>query len=166
MTLVIPDYIMPPQLEDGTATTDELDSVLGSPISQKIVRFLSVHSQLSVKELVELTNLSESQIHLILNKMTDCRLVDRYRKGIYQLSNEPFAKSLKEAYLTKLIELINNETYIIHRKLREGRFEDARERFQTLARLYQPLLRTRFQFIMSGLAHDFIDRKIEQKQFS
>lgn len=141
--------------------SENLDMVLGNPSTQKILRLLSIHPQLSVQEIKSLSNISESQIHLTLKNMVESKLVKRSSRGVYELSQSAFTKLLQEAYISNSIELVNDEISNIQDLLKQKEYNHAREKYKILLTVYLPLLKKHFHFIMSGLAHEFMDSRVE-----
>ena len=134
------------------------DSIIGNPSTSRVIRFLTIHPVLSVKQLMDFIGISESQIHLILKNMTDINLVKRQSRGLYSLSQEKSATSLKEAYKSRLLEYLNQEIYEIQEQLKLDLLPEAKQRFRRMSELYQPLLKTHFKKVMSSLSHEFLDR--------
>ena len=142
-----------------TLPIDELSKELGNPSIQKILMFLSIYESLSVSRLMELTELSESQLHLILTRMIKVNLLEKTSRGIYALSDEKFVAKLKEAYKSIIISNVSTQIDEIQSLLEENAYEKALTNFKELARKYEPILQTHFLFKMNALSHDFMDRQ-------
>lgn len=135
----------------------DYDGILGTPTSQQIIRWLSIWSDLSVKELCEKIGVSESQIHSTLRKLAGIGVVTKVRRGSYSLGTEPFVSHLKEAYLSNSTNLVNSNIYQIKQLLKRKEIEEAENLYNHLVKLYEPLLKERFSLVMHSLAHSFID---------
>ena len=135
----------------------DIDSTLGTPTSQQIIRFLSIWSELSIKEIQEKISLSETQIHNTLKNLTRIGVVIRIRRGTYSLNPSPFTENLKNAYVSNTTQIINRKIYDIKQKLKEKDIESANEEYDTIMLRYQPLLEERFSRMMHSLTHSFLE---------
>lgn len=144
-----------------TSSLDDLTKELGNPSIQKILMFLSIYESLSVSKLMELTELSESQLHLILTRMINVNLLKKIFRGIYALSDEPYVAKLKEAYRSMIISNVSSQIDEIQKLLKENSYDKALTNFKELTRKYEPILQTHFLFKMNAISHDFMDRQKE-----
>lgn len=135
----------------------EFDNSLGTPSSQKILRFLSVWNVLSFQTLRELTSISESQLHNSLKSLLSLNVISRKSRGIYSFSDNEFAIKIKSAYYSLAISLVNYKINEIETFLDDGRINQARDLFRKVDQEYSPLLSTHFDFVMDSLVHQFLD---------
>ena len=142
-----------------TLPLDDLSKELGNPSIQKILMILSIYESLPITKLMELSELSESQLHLILARMLNVNLLKKLSRGIYALSEENFVVKLKDAYKTMMISKISSQIDEIQLLLKENCYDKALTNFKDLTKKYEPLLQTYFLFKMNALSHDFMDRQ-------
>lgn len=135
---------------------NHFDSIIGNPSSSKILRMLTINDKLSVKELIELTQISESQLHVLLKNLLEINILIKVSRGIYGFSDHVFAKSIKEAYLEIIREYLNNSIYNIQELLKRGEKESAFELLKELIQMYKPFLEREFSRIMASLSHEFM----------
>lgn len=135
----------------------DFDSTLGTPTSQQIIRFLSIWSELSIKEIQEKISLSETQIHNTLKNLIRIGVVMKVRRGVYSLNPSPFTENIKNAYISNTTQILNNIIYIIKQKLKEKDIQRANEEYDNIILLYQPLLEEKFSRMMHSLAHSFLE---------
>lgn len=135
---------------------NHFDSIIGNPSSSKILRMLAINDKLSVKDLIELTQISESQMHVLLRNLVETNVLVKISRGIYSFSNRPFAISIKEAYVAIILEFISNTIYNIQELVKQGEKDKGFELLSDLIQLYKPLLESHFSRIMATLSHEFI----------
>ena len=138
---------------------NEFTKELGNPSIQKILMILTIYESLSVSRLMELSELSESQVHLILGRMLKINLLKKPSRGIYTLSDELFVTKLKDAYRTKIISNVSSQIDEIQLLLKKNSYEKALTYFKNLVKEYDPILQTHFLYKMNSLSHDFMDRQ-------
>ena len=142
-----------------TLPLDDISKELGNVSIQKILMILSIHESLPIAKLLELSELSESQLHLILARMIKVNLLKKTSRGIYALSDENFVVKLKEAYKAMIISNVSSQINEIQTLLKENSYDEALAYFKELSKTYEPLLETYFAFKMNALSHDFMDRQ-------
>ena len=142
-----------------STSIEDFTKELGNPSIQKILMILSINESLSVSRLMELSELSESQVHLILGRMLKINLLKKPSRGIYTLSDELFVTKLKDAYRTKIISNVSSQLDEIQLLLKANSYEKALTHFKELVKKYNPLLQTHFLYKMNSLSHDFMDRQ-------
>lgn len=136
---------------------EELETALGTTIAQKIIRLLSIWETLSIRELIQKSQSSESQIHNTLQRLIACDIISKESRGIYSLKKTPFTDKLAEAYREQVKELINEKIYQIMTLLDNKEFEKSDEELQELENKYQPLLKKYFTHQLSGITHMILD---------
>lgn len=141
---------------------DNYSNGLGNPSIQKLLFILTVHNQLPVNKLLEFSFLSESQLHLTLKKMMNINLVRRLTRGMYSLSEDQFVIKLKEAYLTKILDQINNKIIEIRELLKENDYERAFQLYKDIDLKFEPILNSHFSHLMNSISHEFLDRQLSQ----
>ena len=138
--------------------TETIDSILGTPSSQKILRLLYCWGQLSVKELISKTNLSESQIYNTLRSLESVNLVETVNRGLYSYTKNTFSMKLKEAYVSHLIQIIGKELHYLSSNIDKEDWKTIDERFTNLVTLWKPLLESNYPLKTSSLAGHILER--------
>lgn len=139
------------------SSSNDFDSILGSPSAQKIIKFLVVWEKLSVKDLAYKSSVSESQIHATLKNLKSISLIDHESRGIYTLSDSLFSRKLSEAYYTGILEEISKKITIIKKLIKDNDFDKAKTNFSLLKIHYDPFLKTHFLFIIDSLAKQILN---------
>ena len=143
--------------EQKTNEMQRLENAIGTPSAQKIVILLVTWQNLTIKELITKTKLSKSQIHTTLKNLQNIELVSMITRGKYAMANNKFAHLLQDAYTEKIFQTINKQIYLIKQALKGKDMETANELYDDLYEQYEPLLTKNFRYIMSSLAHRFIE---------
>ena len=120
--------------------TETVDSILGTPSSQRLLRLLFCWEQLPIKEIINKSNLSESQVYNTLRNLESIGLVKTISRGIYTHTDSSFTIKLKEAYLSQLVQLIGKELHYLSSELDKLAYEQLDKRFTVLVALWEPLL--------------------------
>ena len=145
---------------------DQIENVLGTPTSQKIIRLLVVWKSLNVQDLAEKSRISKPQIHTTMRKLKDQNMVVSPSRGSYTITDTPFMNLLKKAYYIRIVELINQQLYTVNKLLRVEKgsetvntenIEKAHEIYNYLVQQYNPILRESFKQQLNSLSHQFID---------
>ncbi|HKZ42356.1 MAG TPA: hypothetical protein VJ044_15435 [Candidatus Hodarchaeales archaeon] len=139
-------------------TTQSLDSVLGSPSSQRILRILLCWNELPTKKIVKKANLSDSQVYNTLKSLESIGLVTSPSRGIYSILKTPFSEKLGEAYLVQLVQLIGKELYLLGKNLDSFPFAELDKRFSLLVERWEPLIDKHFSSKASFLAEHILER--------
>lgn len=135
---------------------NQFDSVVGSARASKILRMLTIYDTLTVKELMDLTGISESQIHVLLRNLLAVQLLTKKSRGVYRISDLQHAQSIRNAYLSILLDFINKSIYEIQELLRNQEKDKAFNRLDELLTQYEPLLQQHFSRVMASLSHEFM----------
>lgn len=135
-----------------------LDQALGTVSAQKIFRLLTTWGTLSLKDLQIKGDISESQLHLIIQRLIKVKILYKEARGVYSLNSSPFVDRLAVAYMEQIKESINLKIYQIQNFLDEKQDEKADQLFQKLETLYNPVLTKYFSHQMSGLTHQVLER--------
>ena len=133
------------------------DQILGTPSSQIILRLLAVWENLSAKDIVKISELSESQVFTTLNRLLSINVIEKVQKGIYQFDSGKFPQFLKQAYTERSINHINKIIYEITNHLKNDELILAEEEYKDLILFYEPLLKRNFSHLLSSLSHSFLD---------
>jgi hypothetical protein len=136
---------------------DSMDSVLGTPSAQQILRILSTRDLIDLKELVRLTSLSHSQIQATLQNLIRIRLVVRQTRGIYKLNDSSMANNFKTTYLKTTIYFLNEQINIIFELLKKGEKDQAFAIFETISDKYSVILERNFSDILENLSHQLLE---------
>ncbi|HMF31670.1 MAG TPA: hypothetical protein VKK79_09660 [Candidatus Lokiarchaeia archaeon] len=134
-----------------------LDRYLGSPSSQKVLQLLTCWETLSVKEIALKAALSESQVHVTLNRLEKLDLVVKQAWGKYSFSNSKFASLLKTAYSAILEQIIGNEIYQLTKQMDNIPRETLEAQYSKIVDQWGPLLSAKFSFQMNELAGFFVE---------
>ena len=134
---------------------------LGNKSSQKIISLLTIWEMLSVEEIILKTGISRSQVHSCLKNLLNKRLLKRKSKGVYCLSNDNFMKLLREAYETKINQIINEKIHNIQKLIKNNEIEEAARLFKVVVAQYEPVLDRNFGLIISSLTHEFLDEILD-----
>ena len=86
-----------------TSPIEEDDKILGTPSAQKILRLFAIWENLTIKEILDKTTLSEGQIHKTLNNLQKIKLIRKRDKGFYQIESNFYSKAIQEAILNRTI---------------------------------------------------------------
>jgi DNA-binding transcriptional regulator GbsR (MarR family) len=136
---------------------NNFESVLGTPTAQKVIKLLVSWSSLSVQDLVIKSNYSKSQVHSTLKKLVAYNIIHSPSRGIYAFQDTPFSNLLKEAYMVKILELINSQIYHIKQLLKKNQLDEAEKKFSELIKQYHPVLQESFSSQLSSLSLRFIE---------
>ena len=136
---------------------EEDDKILGTPSTQKILRLFTIWETMTLREIIEKSELSEAQIHKTLINLQKISLVTKKDKGVYYLSNNSFSKTIQNAYINRLLPYISSIISEIHEELDKGNRDKAHDRFHYLGIKYEPILRKNFSYKMNSLVHRFLD---------
>ncbi|MFV2015224.1 MAG: MarR family transcriptional regulator [Candidatus Heimdallarchaeota archaeon] len=136
---------------------EAMDSILGTPSSQQILRFLSIRDFLSIKDFEKLTSLSHSQIQYTLQNLIKLGLVSRKSRGIYQLNESPLANNFKKTYLKSTTLYLNEQINLIFGLIDKGENDDAFVVFESIMKKYQAILEEYFADIMENLSHQMLE---------
>lgn len=136
-----------------------LNKILGTPSTQIVLQLLVCWDELAVKELIEKSKFSESQIHTTLQNLEKEGLVQKKSRGIYRLTESKFILSLKEAYLVKLEQLIGKQLYSLAEKIDILSLEELHRIWNELVELWNPILKKYFVIKASQIAGHIIDRE-------
>lgn len=134
-----------------------MDQILGTPSSQIILRLLAVWNNLSSKDIVKKSELSESQVFTTLNKLVSIKVIRKVQKGIYEFDSGKFPQYLKQAYIERSIIHINKIIYEISNHLKNNELIKAEEKYKDLMQFYEPLLKRNFSHLLSSLSHSFLE---------
>lgn len=145
------------QAIDKKTALGEIDNILGTPSSQKIIRLLVSWNLLSIKDIMEKSGLSESQTHATIKQLKQISLIMNQSRGIYKFADNKFAKQIQEAYYTSTIEIINWRISTIKKLLKEDKYQQAKVDYALLHQQYQPLLRLHFRLHMDSLAKRMLE---------
>lgn len=137
-----------------------LSKDLGNPSIQKLLFILTVYDQLPINKLLELSGLSESQLHLTIKKMLNIKLIKKITRGMYSLTDDQFMLRLKEAYKTKIVDDVNTKINEIWNYLKKNNLEESFNLFKEIDRFYGPILVTNFSYQLNSLSHEFLDKQI------
>lgn len=137
---------------------DDYERALGTPSAQKIIGLLTCWSSLSLKELVQKTGLSESQVHNTLNTLMDVSIVEKKSRGIYALSNSTFSEHLKSAYEDIIEQNVGNILYFLSNNIDTLPLPELEQTWKSLIDQWEPFLHERFSRKVSSLASHVVDR--------
>ena len=136
---------------------DQMDRILGTPSAQKIFRIMVCWEILPVKEIIDLSGLSESQVHATLLNLEKLTLIEKRSRGIYSSTDSSFSQSLKKSYLDQIIPVVGTIIFNLFKKISKAPKEEIWKEYVDLEKMYRPLLKKEFPFQMSSLVEEFIE---------
>lgn len=136
---------------------EEDDKILGTPSAQKILRLFAIWENLTVKEILDKTKLSEGQVHKTLNNLQKIKLINKREKGFYQIDSGFYSRTIQDAIVNRVIYFINDSLDEIEKKLEIGQREEAHTQFLYLDKNFEPILKKNFKFRLNSLVHEFLD---------
>lgn len=136
---------------------EAMDSIIGTPSTQQILRFLSIRDYLSIKEFITLTSLSPSQIQFTLQNLIKLGLVSRKSRGIYMLNETPLANNFKKTYLKSTTLYLNEQINFIFDLIDKGENNRAFRVFETIMKKYQSTLEEFYSDILENLSHQMLE---------
>ena len=142
---------------DVPSNPNELDKILGTASSQRILRILACWNSLSVNELSQKTNISLSQTHLTLKNLEKTNILKKITRGVYSYAENSFAQLLKQAYLSKCEEIVGKELYDLSKLMDHVAKEVFFERYKSLLDLWLPIIESKSKFQLSSLAESVLD---------
>ena len=78
---------------------EEEDKILGTPSSQKVTRLFAIWENLTIKEIIEKTDLSNARINKTLNNLIKINLITKRDKGYYLIASNSNSKALQEVQI-------------------------------------------------------------------
>nr|MDO8116853.1 hypothetical protein [Candidatus Sigynarchaeota archaeon] len=143
---------------DELSELKAVERSFGTPSAQKIIQALTCWEILTVKQLGEMTELSESQIHATLQSLINADIVKRESRGTYVLSDSPFAREVKVAYSALLERIIGKFMYNLAMHLDDMSPDDIATRLGYMLTRWKPMMETLYRTNLSSLAEYIIDR--------
>jgi transcriptional antiterminator len=143
------------------AELSELKNVersFGTPSAQKIIQILTCWETVTVKQLSEITELSESQIHATLQSLIEADIVKRESRGNYTLSDSPFAQELKVAYNALLERVLGKFMHNLTTRLDDMSPDEISTRLDYMIKRWKPMMEKLYRSKLSSLAEYIIDR--------
>ncbi len=137
---------------------NDLDRILGTPSAQNIIRTLACWEGLPVKELIEKTNLSESQIHTTLKNLIKIGIVTSPSRGYYQFTQTEVVKKIQEAYTSILIQSVGEDLYKIMKTSNEYTPEELATILGKLQEKWGPIIQNHYSRMFSSLIENMIDQ--------
>ena len=136
---------------------EEEDKILGTPSAQKILRLFAIFENLTLKEIIDKTGLSDAQIHKTLNNLQKINLITKKEKGNYQIAENSNSKAIQEAILNRITILINEDLKEIDNQLVSGNREEAHDKFLYLIKNFEPMLKRNFKYKLNSIVHQFLE---------
>ena len=143
------------------AELSELQAVersFGTPSAQKIIQIVVCWETVTVKQLSEISELSESQVHATLQNLIDADIIKRESRGNYILSDSPFARELKVAYESLIERVLGKFMYNLNNQLDELTPEEISDRLDYMVKRWKPMMEKLYRSNLSSLAEHIIDR--------
>lgn len=137
---------------------EDLESSLGTPSAQKILSLLVCWDDLTVREIVKKSQLSESQVHVTLRGLEQQEVVKKLRRGVYALSDAKFPTKLREAYLANIDQVIGRTLHELTKKLDELSPSQIAETLEVLITQWDPLVQENYKWKLSSLSEYIVDR--------
>ena len=143
------------------AELSELKNVersFGTPSAQKTIQILACWETVTVKQLSEITELSESQIHATLQSLIDADIVKRESRGNYTLADSPFAQEMKVAYSALLERVLGKFMHNLTTHLDDISPDEISTRLDYMLKRWKPMMEKLYRSKLSSLAEYIIDR--------
>lgn len=140
------------------ANIGEYEKALGKPSAQKIITLLTCWNSLSLKEIIQKTGLSESQVHNTLKSLIELNIILKKSRGIYAISNSKFAKHLKTAYEDIIKQTTGNILFDISKNIDTLPLSELETKWKDLIDQFEPFLKEHFSNQLSSLSSHIIDR--------
>ena len=137
---------------------ENIDSILGTPSAQRILRLLFCWGQLPASQLIKKSKLSESQVYNTLKNLESINIVETSSRGIYTYTKHDFSIKLKEAYLSQLIQLIGQSLHDLSSNLDKKSFNELDTEFTSLVTLWEPILDTHYPLKASSISGHILER--------
>jgi predicted transcriptional regulator len=144
-------------IDTGLSELDTLSRFLGTPSAQKVFQLMVCWKSLSKKDLIDKTSFSESQIYLTLNNLEKIGLIEKKSRGVYGLTDAKFTNLLKNAYLSKLEQIIGKELYFIGKNLDSLPSNNLIKLWSQLIDQWEPILNEKFPEKVSSLAGHILE---------
>ena len=138
-------------------TLDEVDSFLGTPSAQKILRILVCWDILPIKEIKKKSGLSESQVHATIRNLQKIGIIEQESRGLYKLSLNKFPQLLKEAYLVFLNQVVGQSLYNLSKNLDNLTHEEVSKKLVFLMNQCKPILEQNYASKIASLAEYLVD---------
>jgi len=137
---------------------EEYEKALGTPSAQKIIALLTCWNSLALREIVQKTGLSESQVHNTLNSLREVEVVSKKSRGIYSLSRSKLATHLSTAYADIIEQTVGNSLYFLSKNIDTLPLPELEKRWKALIDQWEPFLTAHFSHQLSSLSSHIIDR--------
>lgn len=134
----------------------DYESKLGTPSSQKILNILICWKILPIKEIIELSGLSDSQVYLTIKNLETLYIVKQESRGIYSLTENQYTLNLEKAYTSILNRMIGQRLHYLSKNYEKMDLDDYVDELVELNRKWGPLVRKNFQSQYSRLAGHLI----------
>jgi len=138
-------------------TLDEVDSFLGTPSAQKILRILVCWEILPIKEIKKKSGLSESQVHATIRNLQKIGIIEQESRGLYKLSLNKFPQLLKEAYLVFLNQVVGQSLYNLSKNPDNLTHEEVSKKLVFLMNQCKPILEQNYASKIASLAEYLVD---------
>jgi predicted DNA-binding protein YlxM (UPF0122 family) len=146
----------------GYQNIDDFDRILGTPSSQKLINLFVCWDRLSVKEIIEKTGLSETQIYNTLKNLESINVINKKIRGTYELNDLPFTNLLKQAYAENLKYYLGQKLYDLSDRLETSDNRSILNELLDLIANWEPFLKKYFSHKLSTLSGHLIDSMIEE----
>ncbi|MHA1944847.1 MAG: winged helix-turn-helix domain-containing protein [Candidatus Hodarchaeales archaeon] len=144
-------------LEKDNNSGEMFDKTLGTPSAQKILRFLVCWEKIPFRELIAKSNLSESNVHSTLRKLQRSGLVSSDVRGIYQLTDDDFTKTLTASYSILIKRIIARNLYNLSKQMEVTSPEKILDQLLLLKDLYGPYIDRYYSKKFSSLVGSLIN---------
>jgi len=143
------------------AITDlrEIDSVLGTPSAQVILRVFVVWEKLQKKQIMTKTGLSETQVYNTVHKLVKIGILEQEGRGLYRLGASQFTKNLQLAYSEKLKQIVGNYLNFLTKNIDSAPLSEMLDIYKFIVDQWHPLLQKEFPAKLSALAGHLLDKE-------
>ena len=142
----------------GPQDIGDYEKALGTSSAQKIITLLSCWNSLALKEIIQKTRLSESQVHNTLNSLIEVNIIVKKSRGIYALSSSKFTQHLRTAYEDIIEQTVGNRLYFLSKNIDTLPLPELEKRWKSLIDEWEPFLDKHFSNRVSSIASHIVDR--------
>lgn len=135
------------------------EKILGTPSIQSILEILSVYKTVTIKDLINFTGYSSRTIYDNLKTLIDNYIVEKNKRGFYELAKKRSVQLLAEYYEQIMIEFVGNKLQGITEKIDNAKtskeletdLDDLEELAKALKPIFEKYYPTAIQVILLSI---------------
>ncbi|MHA1379465.1 MAG: hypothetical protein ACTSRG_13915 [Candidatus Helarchaeota archaeon] len=124
------------------------EKILGTPSIQSILEILSIYNTVTIRDLKKFTGYSSRTIYDNLKTLKENNIVEKNKRGFYQLTKTRSTKLLANYYEQILIEYVGNKIQRITENIDKAKtykeVEFDLDQLEDLAKILEPIFRKFF----------------------